>query len=42
LLQDNFNTLQAIADALLEKETLDREQLEEVAKENGVKLKEAN
>jgi len=42
LLKNNFDVLQTIADALLEKETLDREQLESVAKAKGLVIKENN
>ncbi len=39
LLKDNFKVLQAIADALLDVETLDSEKLEKVAVDNGISIK---
>ena len=42
VLTENFKALQAISDALLEKETLDRDLLENVARDNGIKIKETN
>ena len=38
LLENNFNLLKAIADALLEKESLDREQLEKLIQKNGIEI----
>ncbi len=39
LLKKHFSGLQLIADALLERETLDRDQLEKMAKDNGIEIK---
>ncbi|MEA2076531.1 MAG: ATP-dependent zinc metalloprotease FtsH [Candidatus Marinimicrobia bacterium] len=39
LLKKYFSGLQLIADALLDKETLDREQLEKIAKDNNIEIK---
>ena len=41
ILKKHFPILQKIAEELLEKETLDREQLEKLAEENGIQIKTA-
>ena len=41
LLKEHFDVLNAIADALLDKETLDRDQLEKVVKDKGIKIRES-
>ncbi len=41
LLKEHFDVLNMIADALLDKETLDRDQLEKVVKDKGIKIRES-